>query len=153
MADRGSRILAENRQARHTFEIMETFEAGIELTGTEVKSIRAGKANLRDAFARFRNGELLLMNMHVSPHQSTTQAFNHEPLRNRKLLLHRQELRKLLGKVEQKGLTLVVLKLYLKNGWIKADLALARGKKLHDKREDLKQRQDKREIERAMKNR
>ncbi|MBD2099338.1 SsrA-binding protein SmpB [Leptolyngbya sp. FACHB-261] len=151
MAEHGGKVLADNRQARHYFEILETYEAGIELTGTEVKSIRAGKANLRDAFARFRNGELLLMNMHVSPHQNTTQAFNHDPLRNRKLLMHRQEIRKLVGKVEQKGLTLVILKLYLKNGWIKADVALAKGKKLHDKRDDLKQKQAKREIERAMK--
>jgi SsrA-binding protein len=145
------KIVSDNRQARFLFEILETYEAGIELMGTEVKSIRAGKVNLRDGFARIRNGEVILMNVHISPHQTTSQMFNHDPRRSRKLLLHRQEIRKLIGKVEQKGLTLVPLKMYLKQGWVKVDLALARGKKLHDKREDLKQRQDKREMERAIK--
>jgi SsrA-binding protein len=145
------KIVSDNRQARFLFEILETYEAGIELMGTEVKSIRAGKVNLRDGFARIRNGEVILMNVHISPHQTTSQVFNHDPRRSRKLLLHRQEIRKLIGKVEQKGLTLVPLKMYLKQGWVKVDLALARGKKLHDKREDLKQRQDKREMERAIK--
>lgn len=147
------KIISDNRQARYLYEILEVYEAGIELTGTEVKSIRAGKVNLRDGFARIRNGEVLLMNVHISPHQSASQVFNHDPRRTRKLLLHRQEIRKLIGKVEQKGLTLVPLKMYLKRGWIKVDLALAQGKKLYDKREDLKQRQDKREMERAMKGR
>ncbi len=147
------KIISDNRQARYLFEILEVYEAGIELMGTEVKSIRAGKVNLRDGFARIRNGEVLLMNVHISPHQSASQVFNHDPRRTRKLLLHRQEIRKLIGKVEQKGLTLVPLKMYLKRGWIKVDLALAQGKKLYDKREDLKQRQDKREMERAMKDR
>jgi SsrA-binding protein len=145
------KIVSDNRQARFLFEILETYEAGISLMGTEVKSIRAGKVNLRDGFARIRDGEVLLMNVHISPHQSTGQAFNHDPRRTRKLLLNRQEIRKLIGKVEQQGLTLVPLKMYMKKGWVKVDLALARGKKLHDKREDLKQRQDKREMERAMK--
>jgi SsrA-binding protein len=145
------KIVSDNRQARFQFEILETYEAGIELAGTEVKSIRAGKVNLRDGFARIRNGEVLLMNVHISPHQMTNQVFNHDPRRTRKLLMHRQEIRKLIGKVEQKGLTLVPLKMYLKRGWVKVDLGLARGKKLHDKRDDLKQRQDKREMERAMK--
>lgn len=147
------KIISDNRQARYLYEILEVYEAGIELMGTEVKSIRAGKVNLRDGFARIRNGEVLLMNVHISPHQSASQVFNHDPRRTRKLLLHRQEIRKLIGKVEQKGLTLVPLKMYLKRGWIKVDLALAQGKKLYDKREDLKQRQDKREMERAMKGR
>jgi SsrA-binding protein len=145
------KIVSDNRQARFQFEILETYEAGIELVGTEVKSIRAGKVNLRDGFARIRNGEVMLMNVHISPHQSTNQVFNHDPRRTRKLLLHRQEIRKLIGKVEQKGLTLVPLKMYLKRGWVKVDLGLARGKKLYDKRDDLKQRQDKRDMERAMK--
>jgi SsrA-binding protein len=145
------KIVSDNRQARFQFEILETYEAGIELAGTEVKSIRAGKVNLRDGFARIRNGEVLLMNVHISPHQMTNQVFNHDPRRTRKLLMHRQEIRKLIGKVEQKGLTLVPLKMYLKRGWVKVDLGLARGKKLYDKRDDLKQRQDKREMERAMK--
>ncbi len=147
------KIVSDNRQARYLFEILETYEAGIELLGTEVKSLRAGKANLRDGFARVRNGEVLLMNVHISPHQTASQVFNHDPRRTRKLLLHRQEIRKLIGQVEQKGLTLVPLKMYLKDGWVKVTLALARGKKLYDKREDLKQRQDKREMERAMKGR
>jgi SsrA-binding protein len=145
------KIVSDNRQARFQFEILETYEAGIELAGTEVKSIRAGKVNLRDGFARIRNGEVMLMNVHISPHQMTNQVFNHDPRRTRKLLLHRQEIRKLIGKVEQKGLTLVPLKMYLKRGWVKVDLGLARGKKLYDKRDDLKQRQDKRDMERAMK--
>ncbi|MDR7922102.1 MULTISPECIES: SsrA-binding protein SmpB [unclassified Thermosynechococcus] len=147
------KVLSENRQARFQYEILETYECGLVLLGTEVKSIRAGKVNLRDGFARIRNGEVWLMNVHISPHESTNQSYNHDPLRDRKLLLHKQEIRKLVGKVEQKGLTLVPLKLYLKNGRVKVSLGLARGKKLHDKRQDLKQRQDKREMERAMKQR
>lgn len=149
----GYKIVSDNRQARFLFEILETYEAGIELLGTEVKSIRAGKVNLRDGFARIRNGEVLLMNVHISPHQTASQVFNHDPRRSRKLLLHRKEIRKLIGQVEQKGLTLVPLKMYLKDGWIKVSIGLARGKKLYDKREDLKQKQDKREMERAMKSR
>lgn len=149
----GYKIVSDNRQARFLFEILETYEAGIELLGTEVKSIRAGKVNLRDGFARIRNGEVLLMNVHISPHQTASQIFNHDPRRSRKLLLHRKEIRKLIGQVEQKGLTLVPLKMYLKDGWVKVSIGLARGKKLYDKREDLKQKQDKREMERAMKSR
>lgn len=145
------KIVSDNRQARHEYEILETFEAGIELRGTEVKSIRAGKVNLRDGFALVRDGEVFLLNVHVSPHETTNQVFNHDPRRTRKLLLHRQEIRKLIGKVEQQGLTLVPLKMYLKKGRVKVDLALVRGKKLHDKREDLKRRQDQRDMERAMK--
>lgn len=147
------KIVSDNRQARYLYEILEVYEAGIELTGTEVKSVRAGKVNLRDGFARIRKSEVLLMNIHISPHQSASQIFNHDPRRTRKLLLHRQEINKLIGRVEQQGLTLVPLKMYLKRGWIKVDLALVRGKKLHDKREDLKRRQDKREMERAVKSR
>ncbi len=145
------KIVSDNRQARHEYEILETYEAGIELRGTEVKSIRAGKVNLRDGFALVRDGEVFLLNVHVSPHETTNQVFNHDPRRTRKLLLHRQEIRKLIGKVEQQGLTLVPLKMYLKKGRVKVDLALVRGKKLHDKREDLKRRQDQRDMERAMK--
>ncbi|BAU42835.1 MULTISPECIES: SsrA-binding protein SmpB [Cyanophyceae] len=147
----GYKVVAENRQARFEYEILETFEAGIELVGTEVKSVRAGKANLRDGFALIRNGEVWLHNVHISPHDTASQYFNHDPRRTRKLLMHRQEIRKLIGKVEQQGLTLVPLKMYLKRGWVKISLALARGKKLHDKREDLKQKQAKREMQRAMK--
>jgi SsrA-binding protein len=145
------KIISDNRQARYLYEILETFEAGIELRGTEVKSIRAGKANLRDGFALVRDGEVLLLNVHISPHHTTSQIFNHDPRRTRKLLMHRQEIRKLIGKVEQQGLTLVPLKLYLKRGWVKVDLALVKGKKLHDKREDIQRRQDQRDIQRALK--
>ncbi len=147
------KIVSDNRQARFQYEILETYEAGIELVGTEVKSIRQGRVNLRDGFALIRNGEILLHNVHISPHSTASLVFNHEPTRTRKLLLHRQEIRKLIGKVEQQGLTLVPLKMYLKRGWVKLDLALVRGKKLYDKREDARRRDDKREIERAMKNR
>jgi SsrA-binding protein len=153
MAEAGTeqKIIADNRQARFQYEILEAYEAGLVLEGTEVKSIRAGKVNLRDGFALVRNGEVWLHNVHISPHQQAGQFFNHDPLRTRKLLLHRDEIRKLIGKVEQKGLTLVPLKLYLKNGRVKVSLGLGRGKKLHDKRESLKQRQDQREIARALK--
>jgi SsrA-binding protein len=144
-------IFADNRQARFNYEILEVYEAGIELTGTEVKSIRSGLANLRDAYGIVRKGEILLLNLYISPHKTTSAMFNHEPTRTRKLLLHRQEIRKLIAQVEQRGLTLVPLKLRLKNGWIKVDLALVRNKKLHDKREDIKKREDKRDISRAMK--
>lgn len=146
-----NRTFAENRQARFNYEILETYETGIELLGTEVKSIKTGQANLRDAFALIRNGQVLLLNMYVAPHKTTSAIFNHEPTRTRRLLMHKQEIRKLTGKVQQKGLTLVPLKLYLKNGWIKADIALVRNKKLYDKREDIKKREDKRDMERATK--
>lgn len=147
----GYKIVSDNRQARFLYEILDTYEAGIVLQGTEVKSIRAGKVNLRDGFARVRDGEVWLLNVHISPHDTTNTAYNHDPRRNRKLLLHKEEIRKLIGKVEQKGLTLVPLRMKLKNGRVKVDIAVARGKKLHDKREDLKQKQDKRDMERAMK--
>ena len=148
----GSKTVSDNRQARYLYEIIETYEAGIQLTGTEVKSIREGKANLQDGYALIRNGEAWLLNVHISPYTASGQYFNHEPRRTRKLLLHRQEIRKLIGKVEQQGLTLVPLRMYLKRGLVKVSIALGKGKKLHDKREDLKRRQDKRDIERAMKN-
>lgn len=147
----GFKVVSDNRQARYLYEILETYEAGIELKGTEVKSIREGRSNIRDGYALIRNGEAWLINVHVSPHPTTSQYFNHDPRRTRKLLLHKQEIRKLIGKVEQQGLTLVPLKMYLKNGKAKISIGLARGKKLHDKRQDLKQRQDKRDMQRAMK--
>jgi SsrA-binding protein len=149
----GYKIVSDNRQARFQYEILETYEAGIELAGTEVKSIRAGRVNLRDGFALIRNGEAWLLNVHISPHSTASQVFNHDPRRTRKLLLHRDEIRKLTGKVEQQGLTLVPLKMYLKRGWVKVDIALVRGKKLHDKREDVKRREDQRDMQRALKNR
>ncbi len=147
------RVLAENRQARFNYEILETHEVGIELLGTEVKSIKAGKANLRDAYGIVRKGEIMLLNMYISPHHTTSVYFNHEPTRTRRLLLYKDEIRKLIGAVQQKGLTLVPLKVYQKEGWIKATLAVVRQKKLHDKREDMKKRDDKREVERVMKSR
>ncbi len=149
--DDGYKIVSDNRQARHLYEILETYEAGIELKGTEVKSVRDGKANLRDGYALIRNGEAVLINVHISPHNTTSQYFNHEAKRTRKLLLHKQEIRKLIGKVEQQGLTLVPLKMYLKRGWVKILIGLGRGKKLHDKREDIKRRDDQRDMARAMK--
>ncbi|MBE9181844.1 SsrA-binding protein SmpB [Oculatella sp. LEGE 06141] len=148
----GYKIVADNRQARYQYEILETYEAGIELKGTEVKSIRDGKVNLRDGYGLIRNEEIWLHNVHVSPHQSASQVFNHDPRRTRRLLLHKQEIRKLIGQVEQQGLTLVPLKMYMKQGKVKVNMALVRGKKLHDKRDDLKRKQEKREIERAIKN-
>ena len=148
----GYKIVSDNRQARYLYEILETYEAGIELTGTEVKSIRAGKANLQDGYALIRDGEVWLINAHISPYTSSGQYFNHEPRRTRKLLLHREQIRKLIGKVEQQGLTLVPLKMYLKRGWVKVSIALGKGKKIHDKREDIKRRQDQRDMQRAMKN-
>ncbi|MGD1905011.1 MAG: SsrA-binding protein SmpB [Leptolyngbyaceae cyanobacterium] len=149
----GYKLVSDNRQARHQYEILETFEAGIELKGTEVKSIRAGNVNLRDGYALIRNAEIWLHNVHISPHSSTNKVYNHDPRRTRRLLLHRREISKLIGKVEQQGLTLVPLKMHLKRGWVKIVLALAKGKKLHDKRESLKRKQAKREIDRVLKGR
>ncbi|GAB4272199.1 SsrA-binding protein SmpB [Thermincola ferriacetica] len=142
----------ENRKARHDYHIEEVYEAGIELKGTEVKSLRAGKANLKDSFALVRNGEVFVHNMHISPYEQGNR-FNHEPTRVRKLLLHRHEINKLIGATQQKGLTLVPLKIYFKNGRAKMALALARGKKLYDKRDDMAARDAKREIEKAFRER
>lgn len=147
----GYKVLSDNRQARYLYEILETYEAGIELKGTEVKSIREGKLNIQDGYGLIRNGEAWLLNVHISPYGGSGEYFNHDPRRTRKLLLHRQEINKLTGKIEQQGLTLVPLKMYMKRGRVKVSLAIAKGKKLYDKREDLKRRQDKREMERAMK--
>ena len=147
------KIIADNRQVRFQYEVLEILDAGVELKGTEVKSIRAGKVNLKDGFVVIRGGEALLLNVHISPHTTTIQNFNHEPRRTRKLLLHKMQIRKLTGKVQQEGLTLVPLKMYMKGGWVKIDIALVRGKKLHDKREDDRKKQDKRDMERAMKTR
>lgn len=149
----GFKVMADNRQARFTYEILDSYEAGVALKGTEVKSIRAGKVNLRDGYAQVKNGEVWLLNVHISPHDMTNQAYNHDPRRPRRLLLHKAEIRKLIGKVEEKGLTLVPLKLYLKKGRVKVNIAIGRGKKLHDKRDSLKKKQEKRDIARMMKNR
>ena len=144
--------IARNRRARHEYTILETWEAGIALTGTEVKSLRNGKANLTDAFGIVKDGEVYLLNLHIAPYEQGNQ-FNHEPTRTRKLLLHRREIRRLIGSVERQGLTLVPLELYFKRGKAKVVLALGRGKKEHDKRQDLKKREDEREIARLVRTR
>lgn len=144
--------VTENRKARHEYHILETFEAGISLFGTEVKSLRAGKANLQDSFARVENAELMLYNMHISPYEQGNQ-FNHEPKRTRRLLMHKYEITRLLGKTREKGLALIPLKVYFKNGLAKVELALAKGKKLYDRRDDIAAKDAKREMDRAMKER
>ncbi|MFO0015234.1 MAG: SsrA-binding protein SmpB [Synechococcaceae cyanobacterium] len=145
-----NRRLAENRFARHQYEILETLECGIELLGTEVKSIRAGQANLRDGFCLIRNGELQLHNMHVSPHSHAGRFFNHDPLRVRRLLAHGREIDRLRGALEQKGLTLIPLDLHLKGSWIKVTLGLGKGRKLHDKRQEERRRQDAKDTRAAL---
>lgn len=144
------KVVTENRKARHDYIIEETFEAGIELKGTEVKSMRAGRANLKDSFAIVENGELYLYGMHISPYEQGN-IFNVEPLRTRKLLMHKKEIHRLLGKIKEQGFTLVPLKAYFKGDKIKIELALAKGKKLYDKREAAAEKSAKREIDRAMK--
>ncbi len=147
------KIIAENRKARHDYNIQETYETGIELRGTEVKSLRAGKANLKDAYAAItKSSEVYLYNMHISPYDHGNQ-FNHEPLRDRRLLLHKAEIKKLIGKTREKGFTLVPLKLYFSRGNVKVELALATGKHLYDKRRDMADRAAKRDIDRALKER
>jgi SsrA-binding protein len=140
----------ENRQARFNYEILEKFEAGISLLGTEVKSIREGKANIKEAYADIRGGEIWLIGAHISPY-SHGNITNHDSLRDRKLLLNATEIHKLYGKVMEKGLTLVPLRLYLKGRLIKLELGLGRGKKLVDKREDIKKKDQEREVQRALK--
>lgn len=148
-AKSGDRVVTENRKARHDYHILETYEAGIVLEGTEVKSLRAGKANLQDSYARVEKGEMLLYNMHVSPYEQGNR-FNHEPKRTRKLLLHKQEIKRLHAQTREKGFTLVPLKVYFKNGRAKVLLGLARGKKLYDKRQDIAARDAKRDMDRAL---
>ncbi len=143
--------LADNRLAMHQYEILETLETGIELLGTEVKSIRAGKANLRDGFCLIRKGEMRLHNVHISPHKNAGQFFNHEPLRVRKLLAHRREINKFKNQLDKKGLTLIPLSLHLKGSWIKLTIGLGKGKKLHDKRQEEKRKQADREVKSALK--
>ncbi len=142
--DGGIKIVCENRKARHNYFLEDKYEAGMVLTGTEVKSMRDGKANLMDSYAVFKGGELWLLNANISGYAQGNRA-NHEPLRTRKLLLHRAELSKLWGKMETKGYSLVPLKLYFKRGKAKVEVALARGKKSHDKRDSIKEREMKRE--------
>ncbi len=146
------KIATENRKARHDYFIHETYEAGMELVGTEVKSLRAGKANLRDSFAQIKNGEMFIIHMHISPYDEGNR-FNHEPLRTRRLLLHKKEIVKLFSQTREKGYTLVPLKVYFKNGRAKLELALASGKHTYDKRRDLAEKAAKRDVERALKER
>ena len=148
--EQAQQFIAENRKARHDYHILETWEAGVALLGTEVKSIREGRINLRDSYARVENGEVWLMNVHISPYSHRGYA-SHEEMRQRRLLLHRHEIRKLLGKVAEKGLTLVPLDLHYKNGRVKVLLALAKGKQAHDKRETIRQREVERETRAAVK--
>ena len=142
------RAIATNRRARHEYSILETYEAGVVLRGTEVKSLRAGLVNFKDSYATVRNGEVWLLGCHINPYSHGTDA-NHDPERDRKLLLHAKEIGRLSGKVAERGLTLIPLKLYFKNGRAKLELGLGRGKKLHDKRSTLREREVKREMDRA----
>jgi len=143
------KTITVNRKAYHDYHIEEFVEAGLALTGTEIKSIRAGRVNLRDAYAKMENGEMWLLGAHIAPYPGGNR-YNHEPKRPRKVLLHRKEINTLGGEVMRKGLTLVPLKLYLKNGIAKVELGLARGKKMYDKRESIAQRDAQRQIERAL---
>lgn len=144
--------IAKNRRARHDYSILDTYEAGLVLTGSEVKSLRDGKANLSDAYGIVRNGEIFLLNLHISPYERASYN-NHEPTRTRKLLLHKREIRRLIGAVERQGLTLVPLELYFKRGVAKVAMALGKGKKQHDKRDAEKQRDADREIARVVRTR
>src|SRR4051812_37441705 len=144
--------IAKNRQARHDYAILDTWEAGLVLTGTEVKSLREGRANLTDAYGIVRDGKIFLINLHISPYERGGYA-NHEPTRTRKLLLHGKEIRRLIGAVEREGLTLIPLELYFRNGVAKVALALGKGKKLHDKRETERERDASREMARALRSR
>lgn len=144
------KIACENRKARHDYFIHETFEAGIELKGTEVKSLRVGKANLKDSYGVIKDGEIFVEHIHISPYEQGN-IFNHDPLRKRKLLMHKKEIIKLFSKTREKGFTLVPLKIYFKNGRAKMELALASGKHNYDKRAALAEKSAKRDVERAMK--
>jgi SsrA-binding protein len=146
------KIIAQNKKAYHDYFIEETYETGMVLQGTEIKSIRAGKVQLKDSFARVMRGEVFVHNMHVSPYEQGNR-YNHDPLRTRKLLLHNKEIVKLIGYVKEEGYTLVPLKIYLKNGFAKLLLGLGKGKKNYDKREDLKRKEAGRDIERAFRER
>lgn len=152
MTGEEEKVVCVNRKARHDYSILETYEAGLVLQGSEVKSLREGKANLKDSYARLLKGEAFLLNAHISPYAAANQ-FNHEPTRTRKLLLHGREIRRLAGRVQQRGLTLIPLRLYFKNGKAKVELGLAQGKKLYDKREALRKKAAQREVERSLKSR
>ncbi|MBE3072473.1 MAG: SsrA-binding protein SmpB [Acidobacteria bacterium] len=148
--EKAQRSVAENRKAHHDYHILETYETGVVLVGTEVKAIREGRVNLRDSFARVEDGEVFVFNVHISPYSHRGYA-EHEPLRRRKLLLHRSEIRKLIGKTVEKGMTLVPLRMYFKDGRVKIAIGLAKGKKEYDRRETIKRRETERETRAAMK--
>src|SRR5690625_5237902 len=150
MSKQFEKPIAQNRKASHDYFIEDTYEAGIVLKGTEIKSIRAGRVSLKDSHVRIINGEAQIINMHIAPYEQSNR-FNHDPTRSRKLLLHRHEIDKLFGLMQQKGYAIVPLKLYIKNGFAKILIGLGKGKKQYDKRQDLKQKQMKRDIDRAMK--
>ena len=145
------KIVAQNKKAYHDYFILDTYEAGIELQGTEIKSIRKGSVNLKDSFIRIRKDEAFIDNMHIASYEQGNR-FNHEPLRQRKLLLHKKEIKKLQKELKENGLTIVPTKLYFNTSKLKVEIALARGKKLYDKRQDLKEKDSKRDIEKALKN-
>lgn len=152
MGSKGAKVMARNRKAFHDYHIEETFEAGIVLTGTEIKSIRHGRVNMQDAYARIDQGEVWIVGMHISPFEQGNR-FNVDPTRTRKLLMHKKEIDKLIGQTKVKGLTLIPLDIHLRNGFAKVQLGLAKGKKLYDKRETAAKRDAKREIERRLKER
>ncbi len=145
----GTKTVATNRKARHDYFFEDTYEAGIALTGTEIKSVRAGQVSLRDSFATIKEGEMWLINVHIAAYRQASH-FNHEPRRPRKLLMHRREISRLTGKLQEKGLTLIPLRLYLKNNLAKVELGLGRGKRQYDKRATLKAKESRREVERAI---
>ncbi|AFM26680.1 SsrA-binding protein SmpB [Desulfomonile tiedjei] len=146
----GIKLICKNRKAFFNFEIEDTFEAGISLLGSEVKSLRSGKANLSDSYGKIVDGELFLVDAHISPYAQANRE-NHEPLRDRKLLIHKRELKRLTGKVAERGFSLIPLKMYFKRGRVKVEMALARGKKTYDKRETIKKKDQRRELERLVK--
>ena len=150
--EQAQKIIADNRKASHDYHFLETFEAGIALLGPEVKSIRDGGANLRDSFARLEDGEVWVYNIHISPYRNRGYT-DHDPKRRRKLLLHRQEIRKLIGKTTERGMTIVPVRMYFKNGRVKLAISLAKGKKAHDKRETIRRRETDRETRAAIKSR
>ena len=146
------KIICQNKMARLNYSIDDTYEAGMALVGTEVKALRDGRANLKDSYALVQNGEVFLYDMHIGPYTHGNRA-NHEPLRARKLLLHKREIKRLYGKSQEKGLTLIPIKLYFKAGKVKVEIGVGKGKKLYDKREDIKKRDDLREVERGVRSR
>ncbi len=146
----GEKLICNNKKAYHDYFVEEKYEAGMVLTGTEVKSLRMGKANLNDAFVQIKSGEAYLNNLHISPYEFGNRE-NHDPDRLRKLLMHKKEIVKLFSKIREQGYTVIPLRLYFKNGMVKAEIGLAKGKKLYDKREDMKRKDHKREVEQAIK--